>query len=248
MKIDHIKPADIENASMQIISSELAQMGKVIPQELAPVVLRVIHTTADFDYLETMTFSKNAVEKAEDAFRRGAHVVTDTTMAMSGINKRRLALFGGQTHCYIADPEVAETARRDGTTRSAAAVKKALREAFLPDIPDGNGDTSAPDCGKMNPDAGKEIKTAGQEKQKYPLIFAVGNAPTALLALEEELRKGFRPELIIAVPVGFVNVVPAKERIMAACEEAGVPCICNKGRKGGSNVAAAICNAIMYKM
>ena len=69
MKIDHIKPADIENASMQIIREELEQMGKVIPQELAPVVLRVIHTTADFEYAETMTFSKDAIEKGREVIR-----------------------------------------------------------------------------------------------------------------------------------------------------------------------------------
>ena len=108
-----------------------------------------------------------------------------------------------------------EQAKREGTTRSAAAVDKAVRMA--------------------------------QEKTQ-PLIFAVGNAPTALIALEEKLRQGYRPELVIAVPVGFVNVVAAKERIMKACEEAGVPWICNRGRKGGSNVAAAICNAILYAL
>ena len=66
--------------------------------------------------------------------------------------------------------------------------------------------------------------------------------------LEEKIRQGYRPELVIAVPVGFVNVVAAKERIMQVCAETGVPCICNRGRKGGSNVAAAICNAIMYRL
>ena len=130
---------------------------------------------------------------------------------MSGINKRRLASFGGQVHCYVADPEVAQMARELGTTRSAAAVDKAVRQA---------------------------------EEKGVPLIFAVGNAPTALIALEEKIHQGYMPELVIAVPVGFVNVVAAKERIMAA----GVPDICNRGRKGGSNVAAAICNAILYNL
>jgi precorrin-8X/cobalt-precorrin-8 methylmutase len=158
-----------------------------------------------------MAFSEEVLHKASDAVRRGAHIVTDTTMAMSGINKRKLASFGGQVHCYIADPDVAEQAKKAGTTRSAAAVDKAVREA---------------------------------EKAGCPLIFAVGNAPTALIALEEKIHQGYKPELVIAVPVGFVNVVAAKERIMAA----GVPFICNRGRKGGSNVAAAICNAILYNM
>ena len=156
-------------------------------------------------------FSEGVLEKASDAIRRGAHIVTDTTMAMSGINKRRLASYGCEAHCYISDPEVIKMAAENATTRSAAAVDKAVREA---------------------------------KEKGIPLIFAVGNAPTALLALEEKIRQGYMPELVIAVPVGFVNVIPAKERIMAA----GVPYICNRGRKGGSGVAAAICNAILYAM
>ena len=87
MEIEHVRPADIEQTSFRIIEKEIREMGLELPEDKKHILLRVIHTTADFDYLDTMTFSKNAVEKAEDAFRRGAHVVTDTTMAMSGINK-----------------------------------------------------------------------------------------------------------------------------------------------------------------
>ena len=175
--IQHVLPEEIEKTSFQIIERELGERGRSLPEEHRHILLRVIHTTADFDYIDTMTFSEGAAEKAADAIRRGAHIVTDTTMAMAGINKRKLAQYGGEVHCYIA-------------------------------------------------------------------VFAVGNAPTALLALEEKIRQGYRPELVIAVPVGFVNVVQAKERIMAT----GVPYICNRGRKGGSNVAAAICNAILYHL
>ena len=210
-EIIHVLPADIERTSFRIIEEELRQQGKVIPEDKKHVILRAIHTTADFEYLDTLVFSEGVLDKAADAIRRGAHIVTDTTMAMSGINKRRLASFGGGVHCYIADPEVAQKAAENGTTRSAAAVDKAVSEA---------------------------------EEKGTPLIFAVGNAPTALLALEEKIGQGYMPELVIAVPVGFVNVVPAKERIMAA----GVPYICSRGRKGGSGVAAAICNAILYNM
>ena len=206
-----LSPAEIESESFRIIEEELRQKGRTIPEDLKHVLLRVIHTTADFDYLDSMAFSEDVPERAEAAIRRGAHIVTDTTMAMAGINKRRLAQFGGEAHCYIADPDVAEAAREAGTTRSAVAVHKAVRFSIESDI---------------------------------PLIFAVGNAPTALLALEDEIGRGYRPELVIAVPVGFVNVVEAKERIM----EAGVPYICSRGRKGGSNVAAAIVNAILYHM
>ena len=78
------------------------------------------------------------------------------------------------------------------------------------------------------------------------LIFAVGNAPTALIQLDELIRAGkLLPKLIIGVPVGFVNVVEAKELIMA---QERVPYIVAKGRKGGSNVAAAICNALLYQL
>ena len=210
-QIRHVLPGDIEKTSFQIIEQELREMGREIPADKKHIILRVIHTTADFEYLDTMAFSEGVLETAAEAVRRGAHIVTDTTMAMSGINKRKLAAFGGAVHCYIADADVAQKAGREGTTRSAAAVDKAVREA---------------------------------EKSGVPLIFAVGNAPTALLALEEKIGQGYRPELVIAVPVGFVNVVQAKERIMAA----GVPYICSRGRKGGSNVAAAICNAILYSL
>ena len=201
MKIDHIKPADIEKTSMKIIREELAQMGKEIPEEQAPVVLRVIHTTADFEYADTMTFSPGAIEKAREAIRRGARIVTDTNMALAGVNKRSLAKWGGEALCFMADPEVAAEASARGITRAAVSMEKA---------------------------AGLEGET----------IFAIGNAPTALLALRELMdTEGFRPAMIIGVPVGFVNVVNAKELIM----ETDVPWIVNRGRKGGSGVAAAIC-------
>ncbi len=78
-------------------------------------------------------------------------------------------------------------------------------------------------------------------------IFAVGNAPTALLALADHIEQGLHPALVIGVPVGFVNVVEAKERMLKICERLGVPAIIARGRKGGSNVAAAVCNALIYE-
>ena len=78
-----------------------------------------------------------------------------------------------------------------------------------------------------------------------PVIFAIGNAPTALISLHEIMQKtGKKPEFVIGVPVGFVNVEAAKELIM----ESDIPYIVNQGRKGGSNVAAAICNALLYQL
>ena len=85
-------------------------------------------------------------------------------------------------------------------------------------------------------------KAASLEK---PCIFAIGNAPTALIAIKELMEAGkLHPALIIGVPVGFVNVVESKEELIAA----GAPCIVARGRKGGSNVAAAICNAMLYQI
>ena len=85
-------------------------------------------------------------------------------------------------------------------------------------------------------------KAASLEK---PCIFAIGNAPTALIALKELMEAGkLHPALIIGVPVGFVNVVESKEELIAT----GAPCIVARGRKGGSNVAAAICNAMLYQI
>ena len=134
-EIIHVLPADIEKTSFRIIEEELRQQGREIPEDKKHVILRAIHTTADFEYLDTMAFSEGVLEKASDAIRRGAHIVTDTTMAMSGINKRKLAAFGGQVHCYVADPEVALRAKEDGTTRSAAAVDKAVHQAKEQGVP-----------------------------------------------------------------------------------------------------------------
>ncbi len=207
VKLDHVLPADIERTSFSIIDRELAEKGVFVPEELKPIVYRVIHTTADFDYVDTLRFSKDVLAKADDAIKRGAHIVTDTTMAFSGISKATLAKFGGEAHAFIADPDVAKEAKERGMTRASAAMEKAMR-------------------------------------MDVPVIYAIGNAPTALVTLYEAIQKGYRPELIIGVPVGFVNVVQAKELIM----ETDVPYIVNSGRKGGSNVAAAICNALMYRM
>ena len=83
-------------------------------------------------------------------------------------------------------------------------------------------------------------------KERPGAVFAVGNAPTALLKLCELMESGLRPALIIGVPVGFVNVIESKELTFEMCEKYGVPCIAAMGRKGGSNVAAAVCNALLY--
>ena len=198
-----LRPEDIEKRSFEIIKSELA---RPLDTGLAPIIMRVVHTTADFDYVDSLTFSKNAVSIAREAIRGGAFIVTDTHMAQAGINAKRLASFGGETMCYIADSDVAEAALLAGTTRAYAAVDKAMK-------------------------LGKK------------LIFAVGNAPTALIRICELVEAGkLSPALVIGVPVGFVNVVESKEMLMRTA----VPHIVARGRKGGSSVAAAICNALIY--
>ena len=170
------------------------------------MVKRCIHTSADFDYAKNLCFSENAVEKAMEAIRNGACIVTDTQMAKSGINKKALAKYGGEVYCFISDEDDAEIAKKNGSTRATASMDKA----------------------------------AAMDKK---LIFAIGNAPTALVRLYELIVEGkLNPELIIGVPVGFVNVVQSKELIM----EADVPYIVARGRKGGSNIAACICNALLY--
>ena len=112
------------------------------------------------------------------------------------------------------------------------------------------------DCFMADPNVAAAAKEAGTTRAVMAMrhgaevrpdaVYAIGNAPTALLQLEEQMDAGMRPSLIVAVPVGFVNVVESKERIFAACEKYDVPCIAAFGRKGGSNVAAAICNALLY--
>ena len=208
MNVKHILPSDIEKESFRIIKSELDAMGKTVPEELLPTVLRVIHTTADFEYADTMRFSEDVIEKARAAIRSGAHIVTDTNMTLSGISRKTLEKFGGEVHCFMADADVAAEAKEKGVTRATISMDKAA-----------------------------EIEA--------PLIFAIGNAPTALIRLHELMEEGkIKPLLIIGVPVGFVNVVEAKELIL----ESDVPYIVNEGRKGGSTVAAAICNSILYNM
>lgn len=201
-----IMPEDIERRSFEIITQELGDV-ELDPLQ-APVIKRVIHTTADFEYVKTLCFSENAVETFRKALRDGASIVTDTQMVRAGINKKALEKYGGKVYCFMGDEDVARAAAENGTTRAVVSMDKA----------------------------------AGL---KQDLIFAVGNAPTALIRLYESISQGrIAPRGVIGVPVGFVNVTAAKEQIMR-CD---VPYIVARGRKGGSNVAAAICNALLYSM
>ncbi len=208
MEIEYVLPTEIEKRSFEIIGKELQDMGITLDKEQEPITKRVIHTSADFDYANTMRYSDGAIEKAKELIRNGAHIVTDTNMALSGINKKRLAEYGGQVHCFMADEDVAKEAKERQVTRATVSMERAA---------------------SLN----------------VPVIFAIGNAPTALISLYEQMTEGkFTPEFVIGVPVGFVNVVAAKELFL----NSNVPYIINEGRKGGSNIAAAIVNAILYNI
>ena len=191
IEIENVLPTEIEKRSFEIITEELEQEGIVLPEIQAPITKRCIHTSA------------------LEAIRGGASIVTDTQMGRSGINKKRLAQYGGQVYCFMSDEDVAQAAKKNGTTRAVASMKKAC---------------------ELN------------EK----LIFAIGNAPTALIHLYELIKDGrIRPELVIGVPVDFVNVVQSKELILTLED---TPYIVARGRKGGSNIAACICNALIYML
>lgn len=204
--IENLKPMDIEKRSFAIITELLGNTQ--LDPENEPVIKRVIHTTADFDYVQNLIFSDHAVKKGIDALKSGCDIVTDTQMAKAGINKTILGKLGGQVHCFMSDPDVGAEAKERGITRAIVSMERAAK---LPN----------------------------------PCIFAIGNAPTALVSLHAQIQAGkLSPALIIGVPVGFVNVVESKELILAL----DVPHIVARGRKGGSNVAAAICNAMLYQI
>lgn len=207
IQLEKVLPQEIEKRSFEIIRQELGDR-KLTPGTES-IVMRCIHTSADFDYAENLLFSENVVERALDALKRGVTIVTDTQMAKAGINKKKLASLGGEVQCFMSDEDVAEEAKARGVTRAVVSMERAA-------------------------------------KIEGPVIFAIGNAPTALVHLYELVKEGkVKPELVIGVPVGFVNVVQSKELILSLED---VPYIVARGRKGGSNIAACICNALLYML
>ena len=205
------QPQQIEQESFVIIGDiiKAERSNYRFASELhEKIIKRAIHTTADFDWLDILSFSSDALTSIEVALRAGATLYTDTTMALSGINKSRLAEWGCEVKCFVANPEVAEVARTKEITRSMAAVDLAM-------------------------------------SQPGPKLFVFGNAPTALFRLLELCRDApTRRCPVIGVPVGFVGAAESKQ----ALAESSLPHIAALGRKGGSNVAAAIVNAILYHL
>lgn len=211
--MDYIRnPQLIETESFKIIQG-------IIDQEFPDyifsstkeekIIKRVIHTSADFDYLKNLVFSNDVISELEKFFLGGdGTIFTDTTMALSGINKRLLDKLGIRYECYIADPEVAEQAKAKGMTRSMARIERAATISG-------------------------------------PKLFVIGNAPTAIFKLLELHKQGeLNTVAVIGAPVGFVGAAESKEALF----ESDLPAIIARGRKGGSNVAAAIINAMLYQL
>ncbi|PHM69703.1 cobalt-precorrin-8 methylmutase [Xenorhabdus sp. KJ12.1] len=205
---DYIRqPQQIEKNSFDIISriiSESYPDFHFADEEQEAVIKRVIHTTADFDWLNLLYFSPDVFQLIRNGILRGCTLYTDTTMTLSGINKTRLAQYGSKCRCYVSDCRTIHMAKAQQITRSMAAVDLALQEP-------------------------------GEK------IFIFGNAPTALFRLMEHQ---IAPIAVVGVPVGFVGAEESKNALI----HSGISCIAAKGRKGGSNIAAAIINAILYRM
>jgi precorrin-8X/cobalt-precorrin-8 methylmutase len=197
-----MEPSQIEALSFEIIDKEAGEHN--FSHTEWQIVRRMIHTSADFGYIRTVRFHPKAIEAGVNAIKNGTIIITDTTMALAGISRKRLEGFNASIKCLIGDPEVAKKAAIQKTTRSQAAV-----DAVLTDMKGG--------------------------------IYVVGNAPTALLRLIELIKEGrAAPALVIGLPVGFVNAAESKAALM----ETDYPYITNLGRKGGSNVAACVVNAL----
>lgn len=206
IELEQVLPQEIEARSFELITEEIRELQ--MEEGYASIVKRVIHTTADFDFAENLVFSPGVLEQALEALRQGACIVTDTQMAMAGINKKALKALGIEVYNFMKDADVAKLAKKNHTTRAVACMDKA----------------------------------AALER---PVIFVIGNAPTALIRIYELIQEGrLAPKLVIGTPVGFVNVVQSKELILSL----PIPYIVSRGRKGGSNVAAAIVNALLYML
>lgn len=199
-----VQPQEIEHESMRIIQQTIGEKYSG-PAENLPVIMRVIHATADFDFLRTLYFSDGVVTLARNALRSHTPIIADTNMLAAGISKR----FGVKVLCYVADPQTHEQAQARNTTRAIVSVERAVRE--------------------------------------YPsAIYAIGNAPTGLIRLCELIREGkANPALVVGVPVGFVNVIKAKNMLASLTD---TPRIIAAGNKGGTTVACAILNALLYEL
>ena len=204
--MDFIKePMAIENRSMELIAPHLAEL--YLDERATKLYSRLIHASGDVGYAPITRVHPEAIDRAIEALKAGAHIYTDVEMVRTGINKKKLASFGGEVHCLVADPDVAVQAKELGITRSMVAMRK----------------------------FGKALDGS---------IVAIGNAPTALFEVLRLVREeGIRPACIVGIPVGFVGAAESKAEL---AENGIVPYITVEGTKGGSPIAAAAINALMY--
>ena len=204
--MDFIKePMAIENRSMELIAPHLE--GLNLDERATKVYSRLIHASGDVGYAPITRVHPEAIDCAIEALKNGAHIYTDVEMVRTGINKKKLASFGGEVHCLVADADVAVRAKELGITRSMVAMRQ----------------------------FGKALDGS---------IVAIGNAPTALFEVLRMVREeGIRPACIVGIPVGFVGAAESKAELAA---NGIVPYITVEGTKGGSPIAAAAVNAMMY--
>ena len=207
---------DIMIESFRTIAGELHK--KDYPLDHKWALLHAIHTTADFDMENILYTDPGAVEALYNKVKYGTlkTIVTDVTMVTSGIRKGALQRLGIEAKCYLSDPRVAELTKLPSHQGEGQGVGSLTRTQ-----------------------AG--IRLAVEEHPDA--LFAFGNAPTALMELCELIRKGkAHPAGIIAAPVGFVHVRESKHMVKPFKD---IPKIIVEGRKGGSNLAATLCNAIL---
>ena len=204
--MDFIKePMAIENRSMELIAPHLE--GLDLDEHATKLYSRLIHASGDVGYAPITRVHPEAIDRAIEALKAGAHIYTDVEMVRTGINKKKLASFGGEVHCLVADPDVAVRAKELGITRAMVAMRQ----------------------------FGKALNGS---------IVAIGNAPTALFEVLRLVREeGIRPACIVGIPVGFVGAAESKAALAA---HGIVPYITVEGTKGGSPIAAAAINALMY--
>jgi len=199
------EPMAIEERSMEIIAPYLANLD--LSPEAVKVFSRIIHAAGDPEYAKVIGIHPEAIEAGCRALAAGRDIFCDVEMVRTGINKTRLAEFGGTVHCHIGDEQVAITAKALGITRSMAAMR-----------------------------------TFGEKL--HGSIVAIGNAPTALFEILNIMKNtNIRPALIIGVPVGFVGAAESKDFLV---ETSPVPYITVHGSKGGSPIAVATTNALLY--
>jgi precorrin-8X/cobalt-precorrin-8 methylmutase len=212
---EDLAPAAIEQRSFAILTAEAGLSG--IPEDRLPIVQRVIHATADFDFKDTLTFHPDAAATGVAAIKAGRDILTDVEMVRTGINKKWLKPWGGKVICAI------QNTGAQGEERGAGS---------------GVGGSG----GKTKAEIG--IETALRENKNIGII-AIGNAPTALIKTIDLINaepRTLNPEpLVVGVPVGFVKAVESKARLA----EQKFPFITARGRKGGTPVAVAIVNALL---